>query len=73
MPLDTPELIKNNYNGFLVQSFDKKEVSDRILSLSTSKEERDLIGENAKQTILNKFSIDKMINSYLNIYRGKNE
>tara|TARA_Y100001970_G_C14249827_1_gene870982 strand:- start:1859 stop:2944 length:1086 start_codon:yes stop_codon:yes gene_type:complete len=64
----TPELIIDNYNGFLVKPFNQKQVSEKIISLINNNSLREKIGENAKKTISDKFSISNMVNSYCKVY-----
>jgi len=64
----TSELIEDGLSGFLVPSFDENAVAHRIEELLNSSDLRHSMGKRGKEIIRNKFSIEKMINSYTSQY-----
>lgn len=61
-----PELL-NGKNGFAVNN-DAQEMADKInLILSDEKLKKEM-GHEAKQTYLHKFTVNKMVDSYMNLY-----
>jgi len=66
------ELVKNNKTGFLVDMEDHKEMSEKILFLLANKQEADKMGLAGKEIIQSEFSLTKMINSYITLYRRFN-
>ncbi len=64
-----PEVIENEKTGFLVNSENAKELAEKIkYVLSLPREERKRIGENARKTAEEKFSLEKMIEEYEKLY-----
>jgi glycosyltransferase involved in cell wall biosynthesis len=66
------ELVKNNKTGFLVDMEDHKEMSEKILFLLANKQKADKMGLAGKDIIQDEFSLTKMINSYITLYRRLN-
>ncbi len=65
----TPELIKNNKNGFLLEPANVEELIEKInYVLSLNSEEKERIGELARQTVEEKFSIKEMLSKYECLY-----
>lgn len=63
-----PELIRNGHNGFLIEPFDYKTLSEKINLLLSDKLLRENMGYNAKTIVHEKFSIEEMYNNFLNLY-----
>jgi glycosyltransferase involved in cell wall biosynthesis len=61
-----PEIIENGVNGFI--SNDEDELKSYIKDLLDHSELRRNVGEAARQTILDRFSEDKFINNWNNIF-----
>ena len=61
-----PEIIKNGVNGFI--SNDEEELKSYIKDLLDHSELRRSVGEAARQTILDKFSEEKFINSWNEVF-----
>jgi glycosyltransferase involved in cell wall biosynthesis len=65
-----PEIITNGKDGFLVEAKNTEALAEKIeYVLSLPEEERKKIEENAKKIVEEKFSIEKMIKEYENLYR----
>lgn len=60
------ELIKNNYNGVLVETGDINELANKLNELLNSDNLRMQLGNNARE-ILNNHSVDKIITKWLEI------
>lgn len=61
-----PEIIDNGVNGFI--SNDESQLKAYILQLLEDKELRNTIGNNARQTIENRFSLPAFINNWNNVF-----
>ena len=61
-----PSIIENGVNGFI--SNDEKELRSYILLLQKDKELREKIGNNARQTILEKFTENRFIEEWNSIF-----
>lgn len=62
------DLIKNGYNGYLIKLGDTKEMAERIISIFNKKERIKLMSNNSRKEYLNKYNIEKNINSLEEIY-----
>lgn len=63
-----PELL-NEENGFAVRN-DANEMAEKIELILSNKNLKDKMGEVARQTYLQKFTVDKMVNGYMDIYKN---
>ena len=62
------EVIKDNYNGILVNKNEYNQFIKKIYGLKEQQEFKKFIGKNAYYTIRNNYSIDKYINRLEAIY-----
>ena len=65
----TKELIVDNVNGYFCGFGDVNCISGKIIHLLEHPDVADKIGEEAKKRITEEFSINKMTNRYLELYR----
>jgi glycosyltransferase involved in cell wall biosynthesis len=63
-----PEIIDSGKNGFLVQPFNAKELSDRVLHLLEHPAEADEMGFLARKTILERFDWRFIVKKVLKVY-----
>jgi len=63
-----PEMIDNGKNGFLVQPFNAKELSDKILRCLEHPAVASEIGFSARQTILERFDWQLIVKKVLRVY-----
>jgi glycosyltransferase involved in cell wall biosynthesis len=63
-----PEVVEEGVNGFLVAPRDSTALADAISQLLNNEPLVKNMGEEGKKIALRKFSIEKMINNYLNVY-----
>lgn len=63
-----PEVIKDGINGVLVPPEDAGALAERIIGLLMSNEMREKLGENARQTVLSKFTAKIMAENTMRIY-----
>ena len=68
-----PEIIQNNYNGFLVEAYSSVETYEATLNSvfelkHTAKFEK--IKENARNTVVEKFSLEGMLEEYKSLYQS---
>jgi glycosyltransferase involved in cell wall biosynthesis len=64
-----PEIIKDNYNGFLVKAKDVEQLENRIVKYMNNKELVFLHGRNGREFIENKWSIKGMVDRIDKIYQ----
>ena len=62
-----PEVVKNEYNGLLVPPKDPVKLSQTILRVLNDYNLRKELGKNGKKVVMQRFTIDKMKNCYLNL------
>ncbi len=65
-----PEIIKDNYNGFLVKVKDLEQLGNRIVKYMNNKELVLLHGRNGREFIENKWSIKGMVDRIDKIYQN---
>ncbi len=63
-----PEIVDNNFNGYIVPTQNIDEMVNKIEVLLSDDLKRIQFGKNAKEKVMQGFSIDIMANSYLNLY-----
>ncbi len=66
----SPELVTENETGYLIDPFNSSQLSERIIHLINDANERQRIGNNARQTIEGKFSQEKMNQSFRQEYEN---
>ena len=64
------ELIKNNYNGYLIKNRNEHEMADKIVYLLNNKKELKRLGENAYKTALN-YQKENILNNWLSTLKIK--
>jgi glycosyltransferase involved in cell wall biosynthesis len=64
-----PELIGNNKEGFLIEPFDIEAFVERTETLLTDENLRLRMGEQAREKIRKTFSVESMVENYLESYR----
>lgn len=62
--------IIENYNGFIFKSENIEELANKILYLIENENVRKKLSKNARQTILDRFTLEKMIEDTEKVYRG---
>jgi len=66
-----PEIIEDMQNGILVPSQNPKEIAEAILYLLDHPEKQKEFGEAIKQTVQDSFSLEKMLDKTMKIYKLK--
>lgn len=64
-------IIKNNKNGFLIETEDYKELSKKITKLIENKEQIDKFNKENKK-IINKYNIEKLVEKHIKIFNDYN-
>lgn len=64
-----PEIIENGYNGFLIEPGDKKELFNKI-EKNINGNELEKISNNARNTIDERFNLEKKIKDLIDIYKS---
>ncbi len=66
----TPEIIKNNDSGIIIEPHDTKALKEALEELLDNSEKRKIFGENARLEIERKFNWEHSINAYLREIRS---
>ncbi len=64
-----PEVVLHNFNGYLISPNSVDDIVDKILYLIENRELAKKMGQNGRSLVKKKFSVDKMVSSYINLYR----
>jgi glycosyltransferase involved in cell wall biosynthesis len=62
------EIVVNNENGYIVNPFDIKLLSERVIGLIDDNEKAKRFGENGYELVKQKFSIETSAKQYLNLF-----
>jgi len=65
----TKEIVKDNWNGFLIQNESPEEIAIKLNHLLDDPELMKKMGENSKERILQDFSLEKMGAEFENVYQ----
>jgi len=65
----TNELLTDGYNGFLIPVGDEQALSEKIERLQKNKDLIERLGANGRKTIYEKFNIELMTGSYIELYK----
>jgi len=65
-----PEIVKNNYNGFLVRPKDVDQLTDSIIRYVDNKELINLYGQRGREFVKGKWSIEDMVNKIDKVYQS---
>lgn len=63
------DLIEENVNGILYETYDYKDLANKILSVLCDNELKKKLGEQAKLLVCNHYSIENMINRHNILYQ----
>lgn len=61
------EILKDGYNGFVIK--DENDLAEKIVLLESDDELYNRLSVNARETYENKFTLEKMCESYTNLYK----
>jgi glycosyltransferase involved in cell wall biosynthesis len=64
-----PEIVKNGYNGFLVEIGNRKKLMEAMYDLISDGKVRARMGENNHKIVMEKFSIEKQVPKILKVYK----
>lgn len=65
----TPEIIDNNYNGILIRPHDEIELKNKIIFLLNNPDLIKIYGQRAKDKVINEFTIERMLDSFTQLYK----
>jgi len=65
-----PEIIQDGKNGLLIPSKHPEELAEAILQLYKDQKLRRRLGENARKTVLEKYTAEKVVNQYLETFEA---
>ena len=63
----TVEVVKNGYNGFLIEPENIEELKQKIQETLENKELKQKLGQNGRKKVENEFDWEKIVNQYINI------
>ena len=64
-----PLMVKDGYNGFFVRPRNPKEIAEKVNLLLSNEPLRKKMGENARQTVLERFTWTKIAERFENMYK----
>jgi N-acetyl-alpha-D-glucosaminyl L-malate synthase BshA len=65
-----PEIIQDGINGFLVPSKNPEAIAEKLLKLNANSELRKQLGTTARETVLKRYTADKVVDQYLKIFES---
>ncbi len=65
-----PEQVQDGHNGFLVQYAHPDEIAEAALKLNANPELQMDMGINARKTVLEKYTVDKVLSQYVKVYES---
>lgn len=65
-----PDLIENGKNGYLFKPGDSNKLAEHLLELAADSNKRKIMGEKIYEKACSQFSLEKMCQTQLNIYRN---
>jgi len=63
-----PEIVEEGYNGHLVPVKSPEEIAEKLILMNNRPERMREMGENARKTILEKYSVDRVLSMYEKVY-----
>jgi len=63
------EVIKNGSNGMIVDFFSPTDIADSVTEMIKNKPLAEAFGKNARQTILDKYTLDECLNKQINLIK----
>ncbi len=63
-----PEIVEDGVNGFLIPPKHPEAIAERILQLNSDKKLRARLGKEARRTVLERYTADKVVGQYLEVY-----
>jgi glycosyltransferase involved in cell wall biosynthesis len=64
-----PEIVEDGVNGYLVPPKHPEAIAERILELNADPKLRRRLGGSARETILERYTIDKIVDQYVDVYK----
>jgi N-acetyl-alpha-D-glucosaminyl L-malate synthase BshA len=68
-----PEIVDDGLNGFLVEPKNPEAIAEKILELNDDPRLRKRLGDEARKKVLAKYTADKVVDQYLEIYKEVNQ
>lgn len=62
------EIVKDDYNGYLVKPKDHKAIAEKLLYLCQNRDKLKQMSENARKSAMEKFDLDVCVGKYLNMF-----
>lgn len=62
------DIIKDNYNGLLVDSENPEQIAKSVTDLYNDYDRAITLGKNARQTVIENYSIDSVVEKYIELY-----
>ena len=65
-----PEIVEDGVNGLLVQSKNPEAIAEKILELNSDPEMRRRLGEAARETVMERYTAERIVGQYMEIYES---
>ncbi|MCW4051117.1 MAG: N-acetyl-alpha-D-glucosaminyl L-malate synthase BshA [Candidatus Bathyarchaeota archaeon] len=65
-----PEIVQDGKNGYLVPVKHPEEIAARLLDLASDRGKTAKMSENARKTVLEKYSTNKVVKQYMDVYNS---
>jgi len=65
-----PDMIDHQKNGYLASAFDTHDLASGIMWVLESVNRRDMLSKNARQTVLERYTLEKVANQYRALYQS---
>jgi glycosyltransferase involved in cell wall biosynthesis len=65
-----PEIVEDGRTGFLVSLKHPEDIAERILELHGDREKLKRMGDAAREAVLERYSTEKVVQQYLDVYMG---
>jgi glycosyltransferase involved in cell wall biosynthesis len=66
----TPEIVKDNYNGFLIEAYNHEQLSQRIIQITEDINLRQRLSNGAIEIVQEKFALPFMVDQYEIMYKS---
>jgi len=63
-----PEIVDDGVNGFLVPLKHPEAIAERVLELNADPGLRKRLGDAARETVMERYTIDKIVGQYAEVY-----
>jgi glycosyltransferase involved in cell wall biosynthesis len=65
-----PDMIDHQKNGYLATPFDTNDLADGMMWVLENKSRQDMLSQHARQTVMERYTLDAVANRYLALYQS---